>query len=181
MPVFNEAETIQEIVEAARPEGLAMQWIAELGFPFFHAHTTLGLHYYEQWYRDVYRKGFCHAHKFGPAVEGYWRPMWERLAPGNRDYQVALLGMWAGREFEGTVMSDIRQFPAEDVERILREDSISESGELPPDSMSPRQIDDFTDAFLPTPEFWAWEAWSRENEDNAGVAAKLLAGARDMG
>jgi hypothetical protein len=167
--------------EATRPEASTIMQMKTQGFPFLESRMSLGLHDYQQWYRDIYRKAFLHSHKFRPAVEHYWSQMWKRLAAQDLDYEVAVLGMRAGCEFDGAVRSDIRQFCAEDIAGIIEEYGIAEKKGLPPDGMSPGQVDGLVDGFRPPPEFWAWCSRSRDPVERPGLLAKLRAGAVEMG
>ena len=92
-----------------RPETATILQMNSLGFPWIRKEMIVGLHDYEQYYIDIYRKAFifAHKHRYISIIE----PMWHRLAHSDMDYQVALWGLKAGKNFEGEVKIDSRQFP----------------------------------------------------------------------
>lgn len=85
-----------------RPETLVLRRMASRGYPWVQEEIVVGLHDYEQYYRDIYRKAFAHAHKHGRYVP-HLESLWRRLAEEDPDYQVALWGLRAGQIFDGTV------------------------------------------------------------------------------
>jgi hypothetical protein len=97
---------------AQRPETNVRDEMALLGYRSIYKKITIGVHDFEQYYRDLYRKAFLHAHKHDPETHRL-EPLWERLADQDIDYQVALHGLHDGREFEGIIPLDVRRFPRE--------------------------------------------------------------------
>jgi hypothetical protein len=158
-----------------RPENYVILRMASKGFPFLEIPQVLGLHDYEQWYRDVYRKAFFHAHKFSRAVR-CWEPLWERLANDDPDFRIALLGLHAGLKYGGVIRSDIRQFPNETIDKLLRDHGFSEKETISPDEISAERIEAFIDTFVPAPEYWIWRSRSRESPANAGLLKQARSG-----
>jgi hypothetical protein len=111
-----------------RPETFVLNQMQSAGYPSLHKNQTLGLHDFEQYYRDIYRKAFLHAHKH----QGYMthlEPLWQRLAEYDADYQVALWGLHAGRLSNGIVALDVRFFP-QDLSSLLHAHGWQEKNEL---------------------------------------------------
>ena len=78
-----------------RSEYYAKKRMVELGHPWVETPLVLGLHDFEQYYRDIFRKCYIHAHKHSkhlPLLVEYWR----RMASQDDDYRVALWGLSAG-------------------------------------------------------------------------------------
>ena len=95
-----------------RPETHVRDQMALLGYPSIYKRVTVGLHDFEQYYRDLYRKAFVHAHKHDRETR-YLEPLWQRLSDRDPDYEVALCGIRDGRSFKGIVPLDVRCFPRE--------------------------------------------------------------------
>lgn len=93
-----------------RPETFVRDQMSLLGYPSIYKRVTVGLHDFEQYYRDLYRKAFVHAHKHAHETR-YLEPLWESLGPQDPDYQVALRGLRDGRIFNGIIPLDVRRFP----------------------------------------------------------------------
>jgi hypothetical protein len=124
---------------APRPEAAVLDYMASLGHPSLHRDVTIGLHDFEQYDRDIYRKAFHHAHKhdhFMPRLE----PLWRRLAAHDADYEVALWGLRDGRSFTGIVPLDVRRFPA-DLGVALQAHGWKEKAELSTEGRSSRDVD----------------------------------------
>jgi hypothetical protein len=95
---------------ALRPETVVTRRMTALGHAYLYQCFTLGLHDFEQYYRDIYRKAFVHGHKHN-SPEWDLESLWQRLANQDPDYQIALWGLREGRRFEGMVPLDTRCFP----------------------------------------------------------------------
>jgi len=147
---------------ATRPEGHTIQRMASQGFPCLMIDAIFGLHDHEQWNRDIYRKAFFHTHKFAPAVQHYWLPLWERMSSEDPDFQIALIGADAGRKFAGAVRSDVHQFSLDEIDRLLSENGFQEKNKLDPNRLPREDIDNYVRTFFPLSEYWAWMSRSRE-------------------
>jgi hypothetical protein len=116
-----------------RPETATLDTMRARGFPNRKVGLVVGIHDYEQYSRDVYRKAFVHANKFAwLAADLIGR--WKRLAPCDGDFKVALRGLYDGWMFLETVTIDVDAFP-NDLGLILRELNLAEKNELPKHSI----------------------------------------------
>lgn len=111
-----------------RPETFVCEQMASLGFPSVYRNQTIGLHDFEQCYRDIYRKAFVHAHKHEAYMQ-LLEPLWQRLAGHDPDYEVALWGFRAGQLSNDTVPLDVRCFPR-DLSPLLVSQGWQEKKEL---------------------------------------------------
>jgi hypothetical protein len=106
-------EFSDELERQLRPEFYILSRMKERGFRVeVLRDTVLGLHDYEQFYRDIYRKSFIHAKKHSRCVH-LLAPHWKRLAEHDPDYQIALLGARAGDAFPWDLPIDLRVLPTE--------------------------------------------------------------------
>ena len=117
---------------ALRPESVTTQAMKDQGYPTYQTNVVLGLHDYEQYYGDIYRKCFLHVNKHEedlmPMVESHWR----KHQAEDPDYRVALLGGLMGKVHEGAVYID-KEFQEEEGQRALALKNIAEK---PPLSLS---------------------------------------------
>lgn len=98
-------ESIPPEGESIRPESFALRLMAERGHPAVTVREVVGLHDFEQWYVDIYRKCFVQAHKhFKHAV--FFVPFWRKMAEKDLDYRVALSGFSSGIQYGGNVNID---------------------------------------------------------------------------
>ena len=77
--------------ETVRPESTAIKKLAERGWRHQLVPELAGLHDYEQYYRDIYRKAFLHMQKHGARMARFLE-LWMSLADRDPDYQAALAG-----------------------------------------------------------------------------------------
>ena len=119
---------------SVRPEAFVCKQMATLGYLSIHKHLTLGLHDFEQYYRDIYRKAFVYAHKHAVYLH-HLEPLWQRLAGEDPDYRVALWGLRDGRLSHGTVSLDARCFP-QDLSPQLDRHGLREKNELAPQEIA---------------------------------------------
>ena len=137
-----------------RPETFVIRQMASQGYPWMEKDMVVGLHDYEQYYRDIYRKALVFAHKHRHRIP-YFESLWRRLAGEDPDYQVALWGLRAGLIFDGPVELDVRQFPQE-IDTLPQMQGWQEKGDLPPTALSGSEIARFIDTFVPPPEYWTF-------------------------
>ena len=71
----------------------------------------MGLHDYEQWYRDIYRKAFVHAYKHSKEFVEQLLKGWVSLMGQDNDFLVAVAGLCKGLAHEGDVSIDLRSLP----------------------------------------------------------------------
>jgi hypothetical protein len=94
-----------------RPEMATLEKMEAEGFPSLRAGVALGVHDFEQFYRDLYRKAFLHAHKhviwLSPFVE-----RWRTGATTDVDFVVALRGLADGLSSPKTSGVDARAYAA---------------------------------------------------------------------
>jgi hypothetical protein len=92
-----------------RPEYYTVKRMAELGYPWVETPLVLGLHDFEQYYKDIFRKCYVHAHKHSQQMHllvEYWRR--GRMTSQADDYRVALWGLSAGIADCSNVHVDVR-------------------------------------------------------------------------
>lgn len=117
-----------------RPERSTIRRMVARGYSSGRSDVIFAVHDFEQYYRDIYRKAFVHAHKHAPYMR-HLEPFWHRMAPWDADYRVALWGLRAGRLSHGFVALDARHFPS-DVTGLLDSNGLTEKGELAPQEIA---------------------------------------------
>ena len=92
-----------------RPEYAILQRMETKGFPSLEINAVFGIHDYEQFLRDIYRKAFVHAHK-----HPNWLPQlftrFKHLANKQDDFRIALRGLYDGLLSFDEVKIDTRDF-----------------------------------------------------------------------
>ena len=132
-----------------RPEGTTIKKMVELGYPYAVSDTLIGLHDFEQFYSDIYRKCYTHAHKHKymfSEIEQFWKNHSEDL-----DYQVASLGAIAGKVNKGTVLID-KKYLLEESLFALEIKGITEKNEISPKSFETDLVDQIYQQFPIHPE-----------------------------
>jgi len=124
---------------SVRPETSVRDQMKALGYLTMYKTATVGLHDFEQYYRDIYRKAIVHAHKH-TFYAGYFERFWTRLAGHDPDYQVALWGLRAGQLSNGRIRLDVRCFP-QDIGRLLSTKGLQEKRSLQFTALNSPDID----------------------------------------
>ncbi len=104
-------KTIEQVPDEGvniRPEFHTLEAMRKLGFPYRQLPVLVGLHDFEQFYSDIYRKSFVQAHKHLRQTD-LFLGVWRAGASMDPDYQVALKGFAAGVEHFSKVYIDINQ------------------------------------------------------------------------
>lgn len=115
-----------------RPEFQTLQGLAAIGYPYKTIPFLVGIHDFEQYYLDIFRKCFIHAHKHLDLAEVFLS-FWREKAGSDMDYVVALHGFASGVEHYGEVSIDSRQ---EIYKTLLSSFQIQEKSELASESYS---------------------------------------------
>jgi hypothetical protein len=109
-------DLIDEKTQTHRPESHIREVMWRAGFPTRWHRVVVGLHDFEQYRKDYYRKGFVHAQKhrvFLPAL----KQRWERFAPNDPDFAALLAGAADGIMQGGTAFTDNRKFNSTSLKR----------------------------------------------------------------
>ena len=94
--------------EDIRPESYTLKALAEVGYKWKVVPYLVGIHDFEQYYKDIFRKCFVHAHKHLDLAKLYLS-IWREEANSDMDYAAALRGFASGVEHSGEVLIDSRQ------------------------------------------------------------------------
>ncbi len=101
-------EALSEVKETIRPEYHTLLLMKERGFPYTVVPFVVGLHDYEQYYKDIYRKCFVHGVKH-LNLAGYFREIWGSKASEDPDFFVAIQAFADGFRHNGEVAIDHQQ------------------------------------------------------------------------
>lgn len=92
-----------------RPESYTIRNMGEAGFPSRRCAFVVGVHDFEQYYRDLYRKGLLHAAKHGQLI-GEMIARCTEKRQDDPDYQVILKGLCDGLMASERVTVDSRRY-----------------------------------------------------------------------
>lgn len=134
-----------------RPESHVFKKMEILGNPWLSMPNVFGLHDFEQYYADIFRKAYVHAFKHR-RFSGYFLDFWSQNALLDSDYRVALLGLLAGQEATASISMDRRHFPR-DISILLASIGLSEKNPENLDFTVVGNVDSFIDGFIPLPTY----------------------------
>ncbi|MCH2213510.1 MAG: hypothetical protein MK110_19605 [Fuerstiella sp.] len=162
-----------------RPEYHVVEQMRTVGYTDSEVEAVLGLHDFEQFYGDLYRKGFVHAQKHAELQEPLTR-MWKRWSVVDPDFQAVLAGSKSGRDTGGTAVTDARQFTRSLADLGLK--NLSEKPPLEIDDPVAQDLDVFIGDFDSSPdieEFLQIQAMQHETStQKPSVLSGLLLRAR---
>jgi hypothetical protein len=104
-----------------RPEFATLEAMAAEGYPYLRSARLYGLHDFEQYYRDIYRKALVHAEKHRAWLLDLLS-RWKLAAVGDGDFRIALRGAADGLTAITSPRIDLRDY----VETAVR--AVSELG-----------------------------------------------------
>ena len=102
-------EAIPSPGSQVRPESATLQRMQEWGFPSREVGLVVGIHDYEQYYRDVYRKAFVHANKHQVLLADIVS-RFKSLPCTDDDFRIALRGLCDGLMSTSAVRIDTRAY-----------------------------------------------------------------------
>ena len=91
-----------------RPESYMLKLMDMQGYPRAVIPYLVGLHDFEQFNKDIFRKCLVHAHKHTKYAD-LFLSIWREHAPTDPDYRIALQGFAKGVEYTGKVLIDAQQ------------------------------------------------------------------------
>jgi len=142
---------VDESDSQIRPETFVKTRMKDVGFPYVvNRQLLIGFHDFEQYYGDIYRKCFVHAHKHNYISR--LPEMWKFLSRFENDYRIALEGWRAGIQFKGDIRIDIADFPRH-IDDILRRAHLVEKKQFHLDE-SKLDIDEISRCTLQELEAW---------------------------
>ena len=100
-----------------RPESDMLKKMRDIGYPWKQIGLIIGIHDFKQYNADIYRKCFLQAHKHSQYIsllESYW----DNEKTDDKDFQVALWGVRAGKIYNGDIYVD-KNFHAQEIKDIL--------------------------------------------------------------
>ena len=111
-----------------RPESTVISAMEVAGFPSIQLPTIVGIHDFEQFYIDIYRKCYLQSQKHD-WLSDFLRSRWKRRSEQDEDYRVAILGFESGQSHDGTIRVD-KRFQYEESVKHLKGMQIAEKSEL---------------------------------------------------
>jgi hypothetical protein len=92
-----------------RPEFHTITQMVELGYPSRVVPSLVGVHDFEQYYADLYRKSLVHARKHSELLPNVIARC-SRLLPRDDDFLVILKGIWDGLLMQEALTIDVRRY-----------------------------------------------------------------------
>lgn len=91
-----------------KPESNVRLKMNAQGFPTYTCELIFGLHDYEQYYRDLWRKAVCQTRKLA-GMTGKRPVKWKRLAKSDKDFLVIYHAHLYGKKLGGHIVIDARK------------------------------------------------------------------------
>ena len=135
--------------DVIRPEWHTLDAMKKHGYPSMSVSSLVGIHDFEQYYRDIFRKCFIQAHKHLFYAE-IFLSYWPKKAREDLDYDVALKAFIEGVQYDGNVQIDIRQeFYKEYFDKL----NMAEKAELDTESYSPSDVEQLVKDWIVPQEY----------------------------
>lgn len=128
---------------ALRPESQTYFAMAEKGYRFVQTTDIVGLHDFEQSYKDLFRTAYIHGKKHAMFADTLI-PYWKRFVKTDKDYEIALIGYKAGLNYKGVVSIDTA-LPNK-IEKIFSRIKITEKKPLAADALKLEDIQNIIDS-----------------------------------
>lgn len=103
---------LENIHKDLRPETKLKGLMEKDGYPWKKIGVPCGLHDFEQYYIDIYRKCFFQARKH-PSYVGHLAAYWRQMRTDDTDFAVALQALVEGLTESRSVMANKNDFPQE--------------------------------------------------------------------
>lgn len=142
-----------------RPESYTITQMVGLGYPSRLVPMLSGLHDFEQYYADLYRKSFVHARKHSELLPDLIVRC-ARLMHGDADFLVILKGLWDSLITQGAVTIDAGRY-GEQAARALESLGIAEKSPIVDSDGFVKRFDSLFDdlrSAYPVPDFFVLDS-----------------------
>ncbi len=116
-------------------------------------HLVCGLHDFEQYYEDVFRKGFTHSIKHSKLIDAIF-PYWQRQAQADKDFRVLLAGYEAGKQHQAKLKLN-KEESQKQFKSYLKKTGLKEKSKLNATKLSLDDVAKLVNNFEPPPEYKA--------------------------
>lgn len=130
---------IPEANTKIRPELTTLKRMETSGYPSKKIQTVFGLHDYDQFYCDIYRKAFIHANKHQIWISQLIS-RWKNLGTSDDDFRIALRGLYDGLISLANVKIDTRDY-VEAAKKALGDLGLQEKPVLPVNTIGFKRIE----------------------------------------
>ncbi len=142
---------IKLVADEVRPEATVIKNMHARGFYVHISDLVCGLHDFEQYYSDIFRKGFTHGIKHAKLID-IMMPYWLRVAKKDKDFEVLIAGYQLGSQHAGKLKLDKDE--TEDMFRsYMQKTKLKEKPKLAASSFSTAEVGSMVDNFAPPPEY----------------------------
>src|SRR5690606_24769415 len=119
---------IPEPNESLRPESFTIKKMTDKGYQQLQTNVVVGVHDFEQYYKDIYRKAITHSVKHAQYIP-LLRTFWEREGKRDLDYMVLLEALQDRELYADRNVLDIQTY-GKRVEEILIKLCIEEKSDI---------------------------------------------------
>ena len=141
-----------------RPETDTLTAMKSNGYPNVSVSLLVGVHDFEQYYRDIYRKCFVQAHKHLEYSQIYLS-YWPSMTIQDSDYEVALNAYFDGVKYQGNVQIDAtHDIYAHYFDNLC----LNEKPEIPSGSIDPSAIEHLVGNWV-VPSVYNQYFWNGKN------------------
>ena len=133
-----------------RPESAIRNRMADIGYPFLRSYRIYGIHDYEQYYIDIYRKAFIYACKHQQWLLDMIL-LWKKHDNSDNDYHIAMRGLCDGLLSKKDVKIDATYY-REKALKTIEEIGLSEKNELPENSIQFKDVEDIIQQAVNSPD-----------------------------
>ncbi len=111
-------------VDENRPETHMIKSMHKNGYYNYITDVVCGIHDFEQYFEDIFRKGFTYGVKHDD-VNSILESYWSRESENDSDFKILLAGLNIGRDFKGKLMLD-KDEVKDEFENFMKKNKISE-------------------------------------------------------
>ncbi len=145
-----------EITDAAlRPDTHVKEQMIARGHSLHYGSTVVGVHDFEQFYVDVFRKALVHTEKHAQDLKQYAARHWQAEAACDPDLRVASWALRTRSIFEGEIRIDRRLFP-DALTTLLQMARMEERAPLAPGALTAKDAVRLLDGFEVPAVYQTW-------------------------
>ncbi|GAA0871247.1 hypothetical protein GCM10009117_03930 [Gangjinia marincola] len=133
-------EVIPADVTLKRPESETTRAMKALGYFTYQTNILVGIHDFEQFHSDIFRKCFIHVNKHEKALVPLIIDHWYANRAEDNDFESAWLGGLAGKSHEGDLIID-QNFQREAAQKLLSFKAIQEKKAIDISVFESRQVE----------------------------------------
>jgi hypothetical protein len=136
-----------------RPETFVLKEMEKLGYPWIQTEVVVGLHDYEQFYKDIHRHTITNTIRGAEFID-FWKRYWKNHEEEDFDFKLALFASSEAEKYKNSNVLDVNSYYEKDLAEFLQKNNVKEKIPLDMKALNQSSISEIVENFKPEKEYY---------------------------